>query len=81
MPSPIGASGSQAVGITGYEAQAGEYAVVAGNDQPTYVTAATVAAGDTMAVTLHEANKFATEAGAASLTRSTGFYRRQVSCA
>ena len=61
----IGATGSQAVTITGYEAQAGEYAVVAGNDQPTHVTAATVAAGDTTAVTLHEANKFATEAGAA----------------
>jgi len=60
----IGATGSQAVTITGYEAQAGEYAVVEGNDQPTYVTAATTAAGDTTAVTLHEANKFATEAGA-----------------
>jgi len=61
----IGATGSQAVAITGYEVQAGEYAVVEGNDQPTYVTAATTAAGDTTAVTLHEANKFATEAGAA----------------
>jgi len=61
----IGATGSQAVSITGYEVQAGEYAVVDGNDQPTYVTAATTAVGDTTAVTFHEANKFATEAGAA----------------
>jgi hypothetical protein len=28
----IGATGSQAVSITGYEAQTGEYAVVEGND-------------------------------------------------
>lgn len=59
-----GASGSQTVSIVGHEVVAGEYAVVSGNDQPTYATASTVATGDTTAVTLNEANKFATDAGA-----------------
>lgn len=61
----IGTTGSQDVTITGYTARPGEFAVVAGNDQPTYLTAATTGGGNTTAVTLHEANKFATEAGAA----------------
>jgi len=55
-----GGSGSQATTITGYNVIIGEYATVAGNDQPTYVTAKTLNGGDTDAVTLHEANKFAT---------------------
>lgn len=54
-----GGSGSQACTITGYEVQVGEFVVVAGNDQPTYATAATVST-DTTAVTLNEANKNAT---------------------
>ena len=59
-----GGSGSQVVAITGYEVIDGEYATVAGNDQPTFITASTAGAGDTTAVTLNEANKFATLAGA-----------------
>jgi hypothetical protein len=58
-------TGSQAVTITGYQVNVGEYAVVAGNDQPTFITAATVGGGDTTAVTMNEANKFATLASAA----------------
>lgn len=58
-------SGSQAVTITGYEVAIGEYATVAGNDQPTHITAKTSAAGDTSAVTLNENNKYATLASAA----------------
>ena len=43
----------------------GEFAVVAGNDQPTYITAATTAARrDDTAITLNETNKYATLAGA-----------------
>ncbi len=38
----------------------GEYAVVAGNDQPTYITALT---GATTDITLNEVNKYATGAG------------------
>ena len=59
-----GGSGSQAVSIIGYEAVVGEYATVAGNDQPSFITAKTSGAGDTTAVTLNEANKFATLAAA-----------------
>lgn len=59
-----GASGSQACTVTGYAANVGEYAVVAGNDQPTYLTAKT-STTDTTAVTMNEANKYATSAGAA----------------
>lgn len=54
----------EAVTITGYEVQLGEWAVVAGNDQPQYITAATVGAGDTTAVTFNEAQKNASSAGA-----------------
>ena len=43
----------------------GEFAVVAGNDQPTYIAAATAGTGATTAITLNEANKYATAAGAA----------------
>jgi hypothetical protein len=60
-----GGSGSQATTITGYNVLVGEFAVVAGNDQPTIVTAVTLDAGDTDAVTLNEANKYGTDAGAA----------------
>lgn len=58
-----GGSGSQTVSISGYEVQVGEYVTVAGNDQPTYATAVT-ASTNTTAVTLNEANKYATAASA-----------------
>jgi len=58
-----GVAGSQAVTLA-YVANVGEFAVVAGNDQPTFVTAATVGAGATTALTLNEANKYATAAAA-----------------
>jgi len=45
--------------VTGYEVVLGEFVTVAGNDQPTYITAAT-ASTNTTAVTLNEANKYAT---------------------
>jgi hypothetical protein len=60
-----GGSGSQDVTITGYQVVAGEFAVVDGNDQPTHITAATTGGGNTTAVTLNEANKYATLANAA----------------
>lgn len=56
---------SQPVTITGYVANVGEWATVAGNDQPTWITAKTDNATDTTAVTLNEANKYATLALAA----------------
>lgn len=43
----------------------GEFAVVAGNDQPTFITAHTETTGSTTAITLNEANKYATLASAA----------------
>jgi len=58
-PLAAGGSGSLACLITGYEASVGEFANVAGNDQPTYLTAVT-AATDTTAVTMNEVNKYAT---------------------
>jgi hypothetical protein len=58
-----GGSGSQACTVTGYEAIVGEYATVAGNDQPAYITART-ASTNTTAVTLSEANKYATASSA-----------------
>lgn len=61
---PGQAPASLAVNITGYEARVGDWVVVAGNDQPQYVTAATVGGGDTTAVTLNVPMKFATAAGA-----------------
>lgn len=54
-----GGSGSQACTITGYAVNIGEFVVVAGNDQPTWATAKT-STTDTTAVTLNEANKYAT---------------------
>jgi hypothetical protein len=60
-----GAGGSQAVtGITGAWVT-GAFAVVAGNNQPTYVTAHTETTGNTTAFTLNEANANATAASAA----------------
>lgn len=58
-----GGSGSQSCTITGYEVVLGEFAVVAGNDQPTWITNAT-ASTNTTAITLNEANKYATAPGA-----------------
>ena len=58
------AATSQAVTLTGHEAQVGEWATVAGNDQPQYVTAATVGSGNTTAVTLDSTTVFASSAGA-----------------
>lgn len=57
-------SGAQACSVVGYAANVGEYAVVAGNDQPTYLTAKT-STTDTTSVTMNEANKYATAAAAA----------------
>jgi len=59
-----GAGGSQAVTLADYAVNIGEFAVVAGNDQPTYITAATTATGATTAITLNEVNKYATAASA-----------------
>ena len=58
-----GGSGAQACTINSYEVQPGEFAVVAGNQQPTFVTAAT-ASTNTTSITLNEANKYATDASA-----------------
>jgi len=60
-----GGSGAQACAVTGHVTLIGEYAVVAGNDQPTYVTAtADDGGGNTTSITLNEANKYATVGGA-----------------
>lgn len=58
-----GSGGSQAVVVTGYDVVDGSFSVVDGNDQPTYTTAHTFGT-DTTAVTLNEANKYATLAAA-----------------
>lgn len=58
-----GGSGVQACTLA-VEVTVGEYASVAGNDQPTYITAATTGAGATTDLTLNEANKNATAGGA-----------------
>jgi hypothetical protein len=52
--------------VVGYPVNNGEFCVVDGNDQPQYITANTTANGgaDTATVTLNEANKYATSAGA-----------------
>jgi hypothetical protein len=60
-----GSGGSQATTITGYNVVIGEFLTVAGNDQPTYVTARTLNSADTDAVTLNEVNKNATLSSAA----------------
>lgn len=58
-----GGSGSQTCVVSGYDVAVGSFAVVDGNDQPTYVTARTFST-NTTALTLNEANKYATLAGA-----------------
>jgi hypothetical protein len=58
------ATGSQAVTLTGYNVNVGEYVTVAGNDQPTFATARTLSMADTTAITLNEGTKFATGAAA-----------------
>jgi hypothetical protein len=61
-----GGSGSQVMTTGASDAWAtGEFAVVSGNDQPTYITAHTETTGSTTAITLNEANKYATLAAAA----------------
>lgn len=60
-----GTTGSQTVSISGHEVVAGEYVVMAGDNQPTYATASTTSTGDTTAVTLNQALKYAVAAGAA----------------
>ncbi len=59
-----GGSGSQTIGSGVAGVTVGEYFVVAGNNQPTYITAK---GGSTTSVTLNEANKFATGATAATV--------------
>lgn len=54
-----GTTGSQSVTVSGYEAVVGEFVNIAGNDQPTYLTART-ASTNTTAITLNEATKYAT---------------------
>ena len=63
-PAAAGATGSQPCSVIGYAANVGEYAVVAGNDQPSFLVAKT-STTDTTAVTMNEANANATSAGAA----------------
>lgn len=61
-----GATGSlTAVDFTSYVVTQGEFVVLAGNDQPTWATSVTSSMGDTTAVTLNEALKFAVSSGAA----------------
>ena len=52
------------VDLTSFVVSAGEYVILGGNDQPTWATNVTDAAGDTTAVTLNEAIKFAVSSGA-----------------
>lgn len=59
-----GTTGSQNVTVTGYVVNVGEFANMAGNDQPTYITAETDNATDTSAITLNEALKYAVGASA-----------------
>lgn len=54
---------TQPCSVLNYEVVLGEYATVAGNDQPTVIVAAT-ASTNTTAVTMNEANKYATLAAA-----------------
>jgi hypothetical protein len=61
-----GGSGAQTTaGIVG-AVTTGEFITVAGNDQPTYITAHSETMGATTSITLNEANKYATLAVAAS---------------
>jgi hypothetical protein len=59
-----GATGSQAVTLTGYNAVVGEFATVVGDQQPQVISARTVAMADTTAITFVDPYKFATLAGA-----------------
>jgi hypothetical protein len=59
---PAGGSGSQAITAGTYKPVGGEFAVVSGNDQPTFITA--VAGTPTDHITLNEPNKYATLASA-----------------
>ncbi len=53
----------EAVTITGYEVVDGEWVTISGNDQPQYATAAT-GTTNTTGITLNEAQKYASSAGA-----------------
>jgi hypothetical protein len=55
------------VTLTGHTTLVGEYVTVAGDDQPTYATAATVGGGNTTGITLSAALKYAV-ANAAAVT-------------
>jgi hypothetical protein len=57
-------TGSKTCVITGYDVVVGSWVTIAGNDQPVVVTAKTFSS-NTTAITVSEANKFATAAGAA----------------
>lgn len=58
-----GSGGSQTISTGAAGVTVGEFMVVSGNDQPTYITAK---GGSTTSVTLNEVNKFATLAAATS---------------
>lgn len=58
-----GGSGSQATTLNGYEAVVGEFVTVEGDNQPNVITART-ASTNTTAITLRDANKYATLAAA-----------------
>ena len=60
---PAGTTGAIAVPVSGYVVSAGEYVVLAGNDQPTVATAAT-GTTDTATITLDEALKYDVAASA-----------------
>lgn len=59
----VGATGTITVSVSAHEVEPGEFVNYAGNDQPTWATAAT-ASTNTTAITLNEALKYATGAGA-----------------
>lgn len=59
-----GATGALTVAISGYLAKAGEFAVLAGDDQPTWNTVADAGPTNTDAITLNQALKYAVENGA-----------------
>ena len=58
-----GETGAISTTLAGYQATVGEFVNLAGNDQPTYLTA-TTGTGSTDSVTLHEALKYAVGSGA-----------------
>lgn len=63
-----GAGGAQACTTGAANVVAtGEFLVVAGNDQPTFITAHTETTGSTTSITLNENNKYATAAAATSI--------------